>query len=117
MLMRLIGKWLNAGVMEGGEVSYPELEWCKAVRHWSLVEQHAGLVRKLKGHYGYYGITGNARALERFHYAVRERWRHWLARRSNKAKKSWEWFYRLLERYPLPSPLVVHSALWSAANH
>ena len=24
VLLRLIGKWLNAGVLEGGEVSYPE---------------------------------------------------------------------------------------------
>ena len=24
MIVRLIGKWLNAGVLEGGELSYPE---------------------------------------------------------------------------------------------
>jgi group II intron reverse transcriptase/maturase len=92
-------------------------EWCKKVRHWSLVEQHAGLVQKLNGHYAYYGITGNARALERFYYEVRGKWRYWLARRSRKAKKTWVWFYRFLERFPLPAPVVRHSALQSAANH
>lgn len=45
-------------------------QWCQESRHWALVEQHQGLSRKLRGHFAYYGITGNVRALKRFHHQV-----------------------------------------------
>jgi RNA-directed DNA polymerase len=38
-------------------------EWCRWHRHDPLDTQHRMLVKKLKGHYGYYGITGNSLAL------------------------------------------------------
>jgi group II intron reverse transcriptase/maturase len=100
-----------------GRARHRAFEWCKKNRHRPLVEQHAGLVQKLQGHYAYYGITGNAQALDRFYYEVRWIWRYWLARRSRKAKKSWAWFYRLLERCPLPPPVVSQSIFGHAANH
>ena len=40
--------------------------WCRAHRHWPVAAQQAALSRKLRGHYAYYGITGNGRALARF---------------------------------------------------
>ena len=40
-------------------------QWCRFNRHRSVREQHAALCRKLHGHYAYFGITGNARALAR----------------------------------------------------
>jgi RNA-directed DNA polymerase len=73
------------------------------------VLQRAALRLKLKGHYAYYGITGNARALARFLYEVRRLWRKWLNRRSWRARMTWEKFARLTTRYPLPQPRVVHS--------
>jgi len=45
-------------------------QWCRQARHWPLPEQHAALVAKLRGHDAYYGITGNRRALVRFHHEV-----------------------------------------------
>jgi len=63
----------------------------------------------MQGHYGYYGITGNYDALHRFYEAAKRRWRKWLSRRSQRAYLSWADFSRLLERYPLPRPVVVHS--------
>ena len=39
--------------------------WCQVHRHWRVPTQQAALSRKLQGHYAYYGITGNARALGR----------------------------------------------------
>ena len=33
--------------------------WCRSNRHQPLDEQHEQLSRKLRGHYAYYGITGN----------------------------------------------------------
>jgi hypothetical protein len=39
-----------------------------------VAEQHQGLSRKLRGHFAYYGITGNGRALSRFREPVVETW-------------------------------------------
>jgi len=83
--------------------------WCRLHRHRSLADQQAALNRKLRGHYGYYGITGNARALSRFRRETERLWRKWLSRRSRKARLNWEQFRRLLAHYPLAPPRVVHS--------
>lgn len=91
--------------------------WCRWNRHQPVVAQHAALNRKLQGHYAYYGITGNARALSRFRREVERTWRFWLSRRSRqRADMTWEKFQRLLQRYPLAPPRVVHSVYRHAAN-
>lgn len=90
--------------------------WCRTHRHWRVPVQWAALSRKLRGHYAYYGITGNARALARLLYEVRRLWRKWLNRRSWHARMNWEKFARLCERYPLPQPRVVHSVYGRAAT-
>ena len=84
-------------------------QWCRAHRHWPVAAQQAALYRKLTGHYAYYGITGNGRALDRFLYEVRRLWRKWLHRRSWRGRMTWDQFVRLTERYPLPATRVVHS--------
>jgi group II intron reverse transcriptase/maturase len=83
--------------------------WCRTHRHMPVREQHAQLELKLRGHYAYYGITGNGRALKNFRHFVERIWRKWLDRRSNRAGMKWEKYKRLLGRYPLPAPVVVHS--------
>lgn len=90
--------------------------WCRKYRHLPVEVQHAALTRKLQGHYSYYGITGNARALGRFLYEVRRIWRYWLNRRSQSGPMYWDRFVRLLSRLPLPPPRVVHSIYRRAAN-
>ena len=84
-------------------------EWCRIHRHRPIAEQCTALGLKLRGHYGYYGITGNAEALQRFFHQVRRAWQKWLARRSQKSRLSWQRFALLLTRHPLPVPRVVHS--------
>ena len=84
-------------------------QWCRNHRHWKLRDQQAALSRKLRGHYAYYGITGNAQALGRLRYEVERRWRKWLGRRSRSGRRSWERFSRLLNTYPLLPVRVVHS--------
>ena len=91
-------------------------QWCRINRHRKVSEQHEMLNRKLRGHYAYYGVTGNGRAVGRFRYETERLWRKWLDRRSNRAKMNWERFSRLLERYPLAPPRVVHTIYPSAAN-
>lgn len=83
--------------------------WCRVNRHLAVADQRRALERKLRGHYAYYGITGNFRALARFELAVKRLWRKWLSRRSRAAGMSWAVFRRLLTHYPLPTPRVVHS--------
>lgn len=81
---------------------------CRRERHRPVREQHAALSRALRGHYAYFGIVGNSRALVRFRCEVERAWRCWLNRRSAKAGMTWPRFMRLLARYPLPPARVVH---------
>ena len=52
--------------------------WCRDNRHLPLSEQQQKLNEKLRGHYAYYGVTGNSDALSRFRWEVDRRWRKWL---------------------------------------
>jgi RNA-directed DNA polymerase len=83
--------------------------WCRQNRHRPIGEQHAVLRRKLLGHYAYYGITGNSQALGRFRTTATWVWKRWLSRRRRGGWCSWDWVNRLLDRYPLPPALAVHS--------
>jgi group II intron reverse transcriptase/maturase len=87
--------------------------WMSAHRHDPVWLQHKSLSAKLRGHYGYYGITGNARALSRFRSRVVALWWRWLGRR-NSRRLTWERYARILERLPLPEAIAVHSVLRSA---
>jgi len=84
-------------------------QWCRRQRHLPLVEQHRELGRKLRGHYAYYGITGNQPALSRLRHETQRVWRKWLDRRSQRVRMTWERFWRVSARYPLPPARVVHS--------
>jgi group II intron reverse transcriptase/maturase len=79
-------------------------EWCREHRHDSVEAQRRALDQKLRGHYGYYGLIGNADALWRFLDRTVGIWRKWLDRRSHKAHMTWERMERLLEHYKLPQP-------------
>lgn len=91
-------------------------QYCRRNRHRPLAEQHQMLAHKLRGHYSYYGITGNMRALTAFWEAVQRVWRYWLDRRGGKRRMTWERFWDLAKRHALPRPRIVHSALRHAAN-
>jgi group II intron reverse transcriptase/maturase len=91
-------------------------DWCRQHRHSPLREQHQTLEQKLRGHFAYYGITGNMDALQRFRVGVIERWRKWLGRRRRGGWLSWPRMVALLTQYPLPAARVVHSVYGHAAN-
>lgn len=86
-------------------------DWCRHNRHEPIKEQQRQLWLKLKGHYGYYGITGNSYAIGRFRFWVGRVWRRWLSRRSQRARMPWDKFNRLLKVYPLPPAQCVHSVV------
>ncbi len=81
---------------------------CRLMRPWPLAEQHRRLCRMLKGHYAYFGISGNYRRLAAVVEQTRRLWRKWLSRRSWRSQVTWDAFLRLLELYPLPRPRIVH---------
>jgi RNA-directed DNA polymerase len=84
--------------------------WCQGYRHAPMAWQHIQLCHKLRGHFGYYGITGNSRSLGSLHYRAVRIWRKWLSRRSRTSRVTWERFNLLLKRYPLPSPRICQAA-------
>ena len=92
-------------------------QWCKLNRHLPMREQYEKLGQKLKGHYAYYGITGNARRLSQYRYEVARIWKKWLCRRSKRGYRlNWDRFNKLMnDFFPLPPIKVVHS-IYRAAN-
>ena len=85
-------------------------EWCRKWRHRPVSEQHQHLCKAMRGHYEYYGITGNSVALARFSHEVHRAWHKWLSRRSQLGM-SWAVFQKVTNRFPLPRPRVNVRAL------
>jgi hypothetical protein len=86
-------------------------QWCRAIRDKLTVrEQHAVLSKKLRGHYGYYGIIGNSVALSRFLHEVRRVWCRWLNRRSQRRSMTWQRFGAMLTKHPLPPARLPRTA-------
>jgi len=84
-------------------------QWCRIHRHRPIAEQHPTLCQKLRGHFAYYGITGNSIALARFRQAVQRLWWHWLGRRRSGNRPTWAQFLRFEQRWALPPPVAIHS--------
>ncbi len=85
-------------------------EWCKEHRHEPMAEQWRQIRAKIDGHYAFYGIRGNIRALACFADEAKRIWHYWLNRRSRKrsdGKRLWE---LLSEQFLLPAPRIVHAA-------
>jgi RNA-directed DNA polymerase len=91
-------------------------KWCRDNRPKPIPEQYRVLSAKLRGHYAYYGITGNAAGLSRFRNEVEILWLKWISRRSRKTPKSWTKLKEILRRFPLPKPIPIHSVLRRVAN-
>jgi RNA-directed DNA polymerase len=82
-------------------------DFCRRHRHQSVKEQHAGLKRRLVGHFNYFGVNGNVRCLEQLVHETKHFWRKWLRRRSQRTRLTWERFKTTILRvFPLPSPRI-----------
>jgi group II intron reverse transcriptase/maturase len=86
-------------------------EWCREHRHERVADQHRMLSQKLRGHYGYFGITGNSRTLKACRYQVERIWKKWLSRRSQRGRVTWERFKQWQQRFALPQPRIANSAV------
>jgi group II intron reverse transcriptase/maturase len=80
-------------------------DWCRAHRHDPIREQHKTLTSKLRGHYNYFAVTGNHRAVNALRFLVTRVWFKWLCRRS-RANPDWVWMNRLLRIFPLPRATI-----------
>jgi hypothetical protein len=67
----------------------------------------AWLARVLRGHYNYYGVPGNAKAMNSFRNALSRLWYTALRRRSQKGLLPWSRMSRILNKW-LPPPKITH---------
>ena len=75
--------------------------------HQPVRQQQDWLSSVLRGHYAYYGVTGNVRALKLFAFEVGKLWQRSLRRRSQNSDITWQRFNELLRLFPLPTPQIT----------
>jgi len=100
ILRRTIMKRMHAKVKEIKD----EL---KRRMHDSVREVGQWLKSVITGHFRYYGVPGNMKALGNFRYLVSQRWMRSLRRRGQKGLIRWDKMTRLLDRW-LPLPKIYH---------
>lgn len=85
-------------------------EWMRQARNkYPLPVISAMLALKLKGHYNYYGLSGNFEAIKRFFVHTEKVVFKWTNRRSQKKSWNWEYFRAYLDKYPLPRPKLTYA--------
>ncbi|OGR12094.1 MAG: group II intron reverse transcriptase/maturase [Deltaproteobacteria bacterium RIFOXYB12_FULL_58_9] len=88
--------------------------WCNRHRHQSVREQHVALVRRIQGHFNYFGVRGNLHSLDLLASSARRSWFKWLTRRSQRTRLTWKRFGDLMKDYPFPRP-KERLCLWGSA--
>jgi len=85
-------------------------DWLRRIRSVMRIEEiWPILAAKLRGHYNYYGVSGNSRMIVRFGYVTIRAVMKWLNRRSQRRSFTWEKFSAYMVHYPLPRPRIVHN--------
>ena len=85
-------------------------KWLKDIRDVNKCKLWwATLIAKLRGHYQYYGVSGNSRSLNLFYYKTEQATFKWLNRCSQKTRFNWKGFAEYLKHYPLPKPRIMNS--------
>jgi RNA-directed DNA polymerase len=75
--------------------------------HWPIPKQGKWLSQTVGGHFAYFAVPTNIRALTAFRYRVIDLWRRTLQRRSQKDGATWERIAQLANDY-LPKPCNLH---------
>jgi hypothetical protein len=84
--------------------------WLKKIRNFLPLEQiWTTLKQKLRGHFQYFGITGNFRKIANYYHHVNKLVFKWLNRRSQRKSFTWPEFVKYRSKYPLPQPKIYHS--------
>jgi group II intron reverse transcriptase/maturase len=82
-------------------------EWIRSSRTDPTAEIMETAANKLRGHYAYYGVTGNSKSIRNFYYEVERLLFKWLGRRGKRGSLTYEKFRLLLQRFPLPTPRIL----------
>jgi group II intron reverse transcriptase/maturase len=83
-------------------------KWLRENMHTPIKMLIDRLNRKLRGHYNYYGITGNYEAMYGFRRYVLDRLKATLNRRGASKKMTEEVFWKLIDKFPVIMPKIVH---------
>ena len=84
--------------------------WLKQIRNLvPTKEWWKTLQAKLRGHFQYYGVSGNSPSIKKYYSLVLKLVHKWLNRRSQKKSMSWSKLYNYLSLYPLPQPRIKHN--------
>jgi group II intron reverse transcriptase/maturase len=75
--------------------------------HWPISEQGKWLRQIVGGHFAYFAVPTNIRALTAFRYQVIGLWQRWLRRRSQKDDGTWARIVKLADDH-LPKPRNLH---------
>jgi hypothetical protein len=84
-------------------------KYLKKNRSVPLKQMWEMVAMKLRGHYQYYGVSGNFEAINIFHKKTRQMAFKWLNKRSQKRSFNWEQFENFMMRYPLPQPKLYYA--------
>ena len=84
--------------------------WLKQIRNLIPTKEWWKILQaKLRGHFEYYGVSGNSPSIKKY-YSLALRLTHkWINRRSQKKSVSWSKLYNYLTLYPLPEPKIKHN--------
>jgi RNA-directed DNA polymerase len=75
--------------------------------HWTTKETGKWLKIVLLGHYRYYAVPHNFKAIKAFRNALAILWKRVLQRRSQKKRMNWNRFGKLVTKW-LPQPRIMH---------
>ena len=75
--------------------------------HQPIPNQGQWLKQVVTGHFAYYAVPTNGRALSAFRHYVTDLWRRTLRRRSQKDGFTWERMTKLVDVW-LPQPRILH---------
>ncbi|MDQ7061342.1 MAG: reverse transcriptase domain-containing protein [Sulfurimonas sp.] len=84
--------------------------WLKQIRNLVPTKEWWKILQaKLRGHFQYYGVSGNFPSIKRYYSLALKMVHKWLNRRSQKKSMSWSKLYNYLTLYPLPQPSIKHN--------
>src|SRR5262245_32043644 len=80
-------------------------ELMRQIRHHRISDQAGEINAVLRGHYAYYGVGGNIRALFKVYRTVERYWHRMLRSRSWAGENlTWDTFHQIKQRTPLLRP-------------
>jgi RNA-directed DNA polymerase len=105
------GKRVRVGRTTSGKKYRAKLaatkEWIKRNRTKPLRWIMERVAAMLRGHFAYYAVSGNSKAIGRFAFEVKKQLFKWLGRRGKRKALDWATFDLLLKRFPLPRPRIT----------